>query len=156
MIAPEASMRTPLYLEDISVGQRFVTAQVVIDEAAILSFARAFDPQLFHTDAVAAKDSFFAGLVASGWHTAALTMKLQVESGPLLAGGMIGAEVELRWPRPTRPGDVLHVESEVVAVTPSRSKPGRGSITLRSQTVNQHGEVVQIQTAKLLALRRPL
>ncbi len=149
-------MRTPLYLEDISVGQRFVTAQVVIAEAAITAFGRAFDPQPFHTDGAAAKHSFFGGLAASGWHTAAITMKLLVESGPKLAGGTIGAEVELRWPRPTRPGDILHVESEILAVTPSRSRPDRGFITLKSDTLNQKGEVVQTQTAKLLAWKRPL
>jgi len=149
-------MRTALYLDDISVGQRFVTGEAVLDEAAIIAFARAFDPQPFHLDHVAARQSFFAGLAASGWHTAALTMKLQVESGPLLAGGMIGAQVELRWPKPTRPGDVLHVESEVLAVTPSRSRPERGFITLQSHTLNQNGEVVQIQTAKLLVWKRPL
>jgi len=148
-------MRTPLYLEDIAVGQRFVTASVVIDEEAIKNFARQFDPQPFHLDNAAAEKSFFKGLAASGWHTAALTMKLQVESGPLLAGGMIGASGEVTWPRPTRPGDELHVESEVLAVTPSRSKPDRGFVTLKSQTLNQRGEAVQVQTAKLLVWRRP-
>ena len=149
-------MRTPLYLEDISVGQRFVTATAVLDEEAIKSFARSFDPQPFHTNEAAARQSFFQGLAASGWHTAALTMKLQVESGPMLAGGMIGAEVELRWPKPVRPGDILHVESEVLAVTPSRSKPDRGFVTLKSETRNQNGETVQLQTAKLLVWRRSL
>ena len=149
-------MRTPLYLEDIVVGQRFVTESAALDVEAIKSFARNFDPQPFHTDEKAADESFFQGLAASGWHTAALTMKLQVESGPLLAGGMIGAEVELRWPKPVRPGDVLHVTSEVLAVTPSRSKPTQGLVTLKSETRNQTGEAVQVQTAKLLVWRRPL
>src|SRR5476651_2482756 len=125
-------MRTPLYLEDIFVGQRFVTGEALVEEAAIKSFARDFDPQPFHTDPEAAKHSFFGGLAASGWHTAAITMRLQVDSGPQLAGGMIGAKVELSWPRPTRPGDVLHVESEILAVTASRSKPDRGFATLKS------------------------
>ena len=149
-------MRTPIYLDDLSAGQRFVTGQVTLNAEAIKNFARAFDPQPFHTDEAAAKDSFFAGLAASGWHTAALTMKLQVESGPALAGGMIGAEVESRWPRPVRPGDTLHVESEVLAVTPSRSRPDRGFVTLKSETKTQKGELVQIQTAKLLVWKRPL
>lgn len=149
-------MRTPLYLDDIAVGQRFITDKAVLDEEAIKSFARAFDPQPFHTDNEAARHSFFGGLAASGWHTAALTMKLQVESGPPLAGGMIGAGGELTWPRPVRPGDVLHVESEVLAVKASRSKPDRGFITLRSQTLNQNGEAVQILTAQLLVWKRPL
>ena len=149
-------MRTPLYLDDIVVGQRFVTDKATLDEDAIKSFAHAFDPQPFHTDNEAARHSFFGGLAASGWHTAALTMKLQVESGPPLAGGMIGAGGELTWPRPVRPGDVLHVESEVLAVKASRSKPDRGFITLRSQTLNQNGEAVQILTAQLLVWKRPL
>src|SRR6201986_2189730 len=120
-------MARALYLEDLTVGQTFESGPHRIETEAIKRFAARFDPQPFHTDEAAAKDSFFAGLAASGWHTAALTMKLQVESGPALAsdqsgaGGMIGAEVELRWPMPVRPGDVLHVESEVLAVTPSRS-----------------------------------
>src|SRR5579872_4324859 len=143
-------MRTPLYLEDIAVGQRFVTGTILLEAQAIKDFARAFDPQPFHTDEEAAKDSFFAGLAASGWHTAALTMKLLVESGPAVAGGLIGAAGELSWPRPTRPGDILQVESEVLAVVPSRSKPDRGLVTLKSETRNQKGEAVQIQTAKLL------
>lgn len=149
-------MRAPLYLEDLAVGQRFVTDEVALDAAAIQAFAKAFDPQPFHTDETAAKDTFFGGLAASGWHTAALTMKLQVESGPALAGGMIGAEVELRWPRPVRPGDILHVESEVLAVTPSRSRPDRGLVTLKSETRTRDGAAVQVQTAKLLVWRRPL
>ena len=149
-------MRAPLYLEDISVGQKFVTEATQLDEAAIKAFARQFDPQPFHTDSEAAKDSFFGGLAASGWHTAAITMKLLVESGPALGGGMIGAGGELTWPLPARPGDTLHVESEIMAVTPSRSRPERGFVTLRSETRNQKGEAVQILTARLLAWKRPL
>jgi acyl dehydratase len=125
-----------------------------LTEDEIRIFAREYDPQPFHTDPQAARHSVFGGLAASGWHTASISMRLQVESGPPLAGGMIGASVELVWPRPTRPGDVLHVESEVLDVTPSRSKPDRGFITLKSQTLNQKGEVLQIQTSKLLVWRR--
>ena len=149
-------MRAPLYLEDLSVGQRFVTAEARVEEDAIKAFARDFDPQPFHTDNLAAKDSFFGGLAASGWHTAAITMKLLVESGPQLAGGMIGAGGEISWPLATRPGDVLHVESEVLEITPSRSRPDRGMVTLRSRTLNQKAEVVQLLTARLLAWKRPL
>ena len=148
-------MSEPLYLEDIFVGQRFVTGTEVMTAEAIKAFARDYDPQQFHTDETAAKDSFFAGLAASGWHTAAVTMRLQIASGPPIAGGMIGASGELSWPRPTRPGDVLHVESEVMDVTPSRSKPERGFVTLKSETKNQKGEVVQLFVVKLLAWRRP-
>jgi acyl dehydratase len=148
-------VRELLYLEDVFVGQRFVTGTQTLSEAAIKAFARDYDPQPFHTDEVAAKDSFFGGLAASGWHTAAVTMRLQIESGPPLAGGMIGAGGELSWPKPVWPGDVLHVESEVLAVTPSRSKPERGFITLKSETKNQNGEVVQLFIVKLLIWRRP-
>ncbi|HVZ28635.1 MAG TPA: MaoC family dehydratase [Rhizomicrobium sp.] len=147
-------MRGPLYLEDLEVGQRFKTGTHTLTDDEIRAFARDYDPQPFHTDMQAARHSFFGGLAASGWHTAAITMRLQVESGPPLAGGLIGAGVELSWPKPVRPGDVLHVESEIMAVTPSRSKPDRGMITLKSETRNQRGEVVQVQTSKLLVWRR--
>jgi acyl dehydratase len=148
-------MSEPLYLEDVFVGQRFVTGTKEVTAAAIKSFAREFDPQDFHLDEEAAKTSFFGGLAASGWHTAAITMRLQVESGPQIAGGIIGASGELSWPRPVRPGDMLHVESEVLEVAPSRSRPERGFITLRSETKNQKGEVVQTFTVKILIWRRP-
>jgi acyl dehydratase len=115
-----------LYLDDLFVGQRFTSRTHVIDEAQIKAFAREFDPQPFHLDADTAKGTLFAGLVASGWHTASITMKLMVESGLPLAGGIIGVGGELAWPKPTRPGDTLHVESEVVEITPSRSRPDRG------------------------------
>ena len=148
-------MSERLYLEDVFVGQRFVTGTQAVTAEAIKAFARDYDPQPFHTDEETAKDSFFDGLAASGWHTAAITMRLQIDSGPPLAGGMIGAGGELSWPRPVRPGDVLHVESEVLAVTPSKSRPERGMITLKSETKNQKGEVVQLFTVKLLIWRRP-
>src|SRR5215470_13926978 len=91
----------------------------------------------------------------SGWHTAAITMRLQVESGLPISGGIIGAGGEINWPRPTRPGDILHVESEVLEINPSRSRPDRGMVTVRSETRNQRGEVVQTLTVKLVAPRRP-
>ena len=147
-------MREILYLEDLKVGQRFRTGSHPLTEDEIIAFARQYDPQPFHIDPEAARHSFFEGLAASGWHTGAITMRLQVESGPQLAGGMIGASMELSWPRPTRPGDTLHVESEILEVTPSRSKPDRGFITLKSLTKNQKDEVLQSQTAKLLVWRR--
>jgi acyl dehydratase len=147
-------MREMLYLEDLKPGQRFRTGTHPLTEDEIMAFARDYDPQPFHIDPQAARHSFFNGLAASGWHTASISMRLQVESGPPLAGGMIGATVELNWPRPTRPGDVLHVESEILDVVPSRSKPDRGFITLKSETLNQKGEVLQIQTSKLLVWRR--
>ena len=147
-------MQSMLYLEDLKSGQRFKTASHALSEDEIKAFARDFDPQPFHLDGEAARQSVFGGLAASGWHTAAISMRLLVDSGPALAGGMIGASVELSWPRPTRPGDILHVESEIEEVIPSRSKPDRGFITLKSETKNQKGEVVQLQRAKLLVWRR--
>jgi acyl dehydratase len=144
-----------LYLEDFVVGARFTSGTHTLDADQIKTFARQFDPQPFHLDEEAARHSFFGGLVASGWHTAAITMSLLVESGMPIAGGLIGAGGELTWPHPTRPGDTLTVESEVLAVTPSRSRPERGMITLRSRTRNQKGEVVQDMTSRMLAWRRP-
>jgi len=143
-----------LYLEDLYVGQRFTSGAHTVDEAQIKAFAGQFDPQPFHLDNEVAKSTLFAGLAASGWHTAALTMRLQVEGGLPIAGGIVGAGGELSWPRPTRPGDTLHVESEVIEVTPSRSRPDRGIATVRSETHNQRGEIVQTQTAKLVVPRR--
>ncbi len=142
-----------LFLDDLYVGQRFRSATHIIDEAQIKAFAAQFDPQPFHTDEETAKDTFFKGLAASGWHTAAITMRLNVETGLPLAGGIIGAGGELNWPAPTCPGDMLHVESEVVEITPSRSKPDRGIAVIVSRTVNQRGEVVQILKAKLVVPR---
>ena len=126
-----------------------------MDVEQIKAFAAQFDPQPFHPDEAAAKATFFHGLAASGWHTAAVTMSLLVKSGMPIAGGLIGAGCELTWPRPTRPGDILQVESEVLAVTPSRSRPERGMITVKSETRNQKGEVVQVMTSKMLVWRRP-
>ncbi len=142
------------HLEDLRVGQRFRSGTHALDEAQIKSFARQFDPQPFHVDDDQARDTLFGGLAASGWHTAAITMRLMVGGVPL-AGGIIGAGGEINWPKPTRPGDVLHVESEIVEITPSRSRPDRGTVTVRSETLNQRGETVQVLTAKLIVPRRP-
>lgn len=147
-------MAERLYLDDLHVGQRFTSAKQVLTAEAIKEFAAQFDPQPFHLDEAAAEASLFGGLVASGWHTAAVTMRLLVEGGAPIAGGVIGAGGEVAWPRPTRPGDELQVASEVLAVTPSRSKPDRGIIVVRSETRNQRGEVVQIMTSKLVVPRR--
>ena len=143
-----------LYLDDLHVGRRFTSRTHLVDEAQIKAFARQFDPQPFHLDNDAAKRTLFAGLAASGWHTAAVTMRLLVESGLPLAGGIIGTGGEVTWPKPTRPGDTLQVESEVIAITPSRSRPDRGTATVRSLTRNQRNEVVQELTAKLIVPRR--
>jgi acyl dehydratase len=155
MTTPSEPSPRRLYLDDFHVGQRFTSGTHALDAEQIKAFARQFDPQPFHLDEESARDTFFEGLAASGWHTAALTMKLQVEGGLPLAGGIVGAGGDISWPRPTRPGDILHVESEVQAVTPSRSRPERGMVTLRSETRNQRGEVVQVLIAKLIAHRRP-
>jgi len=146
--------RERLYLDDLRVGQRFTSATHAVTVEQIVASAAEFDPQPFHMDPEAAKDGFFGELVASGWHTAAITMRLQVESGLPIAGGIVGAGGELSWPAPTRPGDVLHVESEVIEIKPSRSRPERGMITVRSETRNQRGDVVQKLMVKLVVPRR--
>jgi acyl dehydratase len=150
----EESVTDKIYLDDLQVGQTFSSAAEEMTEAEILAFAERYDPQPFHLDHEAAKGTLFGGLAASGWHTAAFTMRLNVTSGPKFAGGIVGGGGELQWPMPTRPGDVLHVESEVLEITPSRSKPDRGMVVLLSNTVNQDGKVVQISKMKLVVPRR--
>lgn len=150
----ESNAKEPLYLEDLRVGRRFVTGTHLIDEEQIKAFAQEFDPQPFHLDEDAAKDSFFQGLVASGWHTGAVSMRLLVESGLAIAGGLIGASVEVNWPQPTRPGSIIHLEIEIMELRPSKSRPERGLATIRGETRNQFGEVVQVMTAKLMVPRR--
>jgi acyl dehydratase len=155
-ISSEEKMRNPLYLEDLSPGQRFTSRTYRVEAEEIRAFAKQFDPQPFHLDEESAKTSLFSGLAASGWHTAAITMRLTVETGLPLAGGIIGVGGEISWHRPTRPGDTLHVESEILEVTPSRSRPDRGIVTVRNETRNQLNEVVQTFTAKLFVPRRPV
>ena len=150
----QAGTTKTLYLDDLFVGQRFNSDTRLIDEEQIKAFAKQFDPQPFHLDAEAAKETLFEGLVASGWHTAAITMRLLVGSMPI-AGGVIGAGAEISWPKPTRPGAVLRVESEIVELRPSRSRPDRGLAIIRSETRNQLGEIVQVLAAKLVVPRRP-
>jgi acyl dehydratase len=145
-----------LYLDDLYVGQRFTSGTCVIDEARIKEFAAEFDPQPFHLDEAAAQASIFKGLAASGWHTAAVAMRLLVAGGLPFATGIIGLGGEISWPRPTRPGDLLRVESEIIEITPSRSKPQQGVATVRSTMLNQNGEAVYLFTAKILVFRRPM
>jgi len=146
---------TARYLEEFAVGQTWGSRTVRIDEQQIKVFAEQFDPQPFHLDDKAACQSLFGGLAASGWHTAAITMRLLVESEVTPAGGILGVGVdELRWPRPVRPGDELHVESEVVEVRPSESRPNQGLIRVRATTLNQNGQAVQVFVANLLVARR--
>jgi acyl dehydratase len=152
---PNHETRQAIYLEDLHPGQKFVTGEHLMDEDRIKAFAAEFDPQPFHLDAAAAEASVFRGLAASGWHTAAVAMRLMVTSGPPFAAGIIGLGGEISWPRPTRPGDRLHVESEVLEVLPSRSKPNQGIVVVRNVAINQNGEPVQVFTAKILAFRRP-
>jgi acyl dehydratase len=145
-----------LYFDDIHPGQRFAgTNSCTIDEAQIKAFASQFDPQPFHLDEAAGRSTLFGGLVASGWHTAALTMRLIVEGGPPLAGGSVGLGAEITWHEPVRPGDTLHVRAEVLETTLSRSRSDRGRVVLRTETLNQHGRVVQTCLSKVLVPRRP-
>ena len=152
----DKALEPRLHLDDLHVGQRFVSGSHALDAAQIKAFAEMFDPQPFHLDDAAAQATLFAGLAASGWHTAAITMRLQVDSGLPFEGGIIGVGAELSWPRPTRPGDILRVESEVVEITPSRSRSrsDRGMALVRSETKNQRDEVVQVLVAKLVLPRR--
>jgi len=143
-----------LFLEDLSVGQKFTSDKHVLDASQIKAFAQQFDPQPFHLDDEAAKNTFFGGLAASGWHTAAITMKLLTTTRPGIAGGLIGGGGEITWPQATRPGDILQVTSEILEIKPSRSRPERGMAIMRSETRNQHGDIVQILTSKLVVPKR--
>ncbi|AWK86793.1 MaoC family dehydratase [Azospirillum thermophilum] len=145
------------YLEDLKVGDRFAGSSsrtVTADE--IVAFAGNYDPQPFHLDEDAARDSLFGGLAASGWHTAALTMRMIVDGETRLAGGYIGLGVEsVSWPRPTRPGDRLRIESEVLELRESGKRPDSGVARIRTVTFNQKDEVVMTMVANLLVPRRP-
>jgi acyl dehydratase len=144
------------YLEDFVVGQVYGSECITVDIERIKTFAAEFDPQPFHQDAEAARQSIFGGLVASGWHTAALTMRLLVESEFTPAGGLVGAGFdELRWPLPVRPGDRLHVEAEILEVRPSKSRPNLGLVKGRITTTNQNGDAVQVFVANIVVPRRP-
>jgi len=142
-----------LYLDDLRVGQRFSAGTYRMEEARMKAFAAEFDPQPFHLDDAAARRSIFRGLAASGWHTAAATMRMMVQGLPF-AGGLVGLGGEMAWARPTRPGDTLRVEMEIQAITPSRSKPNQSVVTVRCVTLNQKGEEVQVFTTKVLAFKR--
>jgi len=155
-IADPANPSMPRYLEDFAPGQKFGSGRLTIDKERINSFAKEFDPQPFHLDEHAATQTIFQGLAASGWHTAALTMRLLVESEFNPAGGIVGAGFdELRWPRPVRPGDELHLEIEVLEVRASKSRPNEGLLKVRTATLNQNGEPVQISVGNLVVKRRP-
>lgn len=143
-----------LYLEDIKVGDRFVSREYEMKLEEIKQFAQAYDPQEFHLDEDKAEDHpIFQGIAASGWHTAAVTMRLWTECFPI-AKGLIGSESSLRWPRPTRPGDRLHVEVEIDAITPSKSKNDRALVSYVTQALNQHGDVLFISTTKIIVFKK--
>ena len=144
-----------LYLDDLQVGQRFTSGTYLMEESRIKQFAAEFDPQPFHLDETAGRASVFKGLVASGWHTAAVAMRLLATGGLPIANGLIGFGGEIAWPKPTRPGDLLHIESEILEIAPSRSKPQQGVVTVQSRMLNQNEEVVYLLTAKLLVFKRP-
>lgn len=140
-------------LDDMKVGLRFTGESHVVEEQEIIAFAKQFDPQPFHIDPALASRTLFGGLIASGWHTGAMTMRLLLEAFPI-GGGTIGLGGEVTWPHPVRANDALHIEGEVSAVKPSRSHDDRGIVTVRTETKNQNGEVVQTLTANLLVFRR--
>jgi acyl dehydratase len=143
------------YLEEFAVGQKFGSGRMRVDAERIKSFAAEFDPQPFHLDEEAARHTLFGGLAASGWHTMAVTMRLLVQGEVKPVGGIVGVGAEVSWPRPMRPGDELHLESEVTEVRPSKSRPDQGMVKLRTTTFNQNGEAVQILIANLVVPRRP-
>lgn len=143
-----------LYLEDLNVGDRFISREYEMTLEEIKQFAGQYDPQPFHLDeAEAEKSSIFQGLAASGWHTAAVTMRLWTECFPI-QGGLIGSESSLRWPRPTRPGDKIHVEVEISAIVPSKTKNDRGIVSYITQALNQNGDVLLISTTKIVVFRK--
>ena len=144
------------YFEDLAVGQKFASPVLPIDADAITAFAAAYDPQPFHLDDEAARATMFAGLAASGWHTAALSMRLCLASDFRPAGGILGIGGELSWLKPVRPGDTLRVEIEVIETRLSRSRPGQGIVKVQITTLNQRNEAVQIFTPTLFVDRRPV
>jgi len=144
-----------LYFEELTPGRRFRSGTRTLDAAGIKAFAREYDPQPFHLDETAAAATFFGGLVASGWYTAAVSMRLLVDGEFRPAGGIVGAGIdEFRWPLPVRAGDTVHVESEVIEARPSKSRPEIGIVRVRHTTRNQRGEAVQDFIANHVVQRR--
>ena len=137
---------------ELAIGHRFESRSHTVTGEEITAFAREFDPQPFHLGEETARESFFGRQVASGWHTAALTMRLLVETRPFV-GGIVGGAAELTWPRPTFPGDTLRVVAEVAELIPSRSRSDRGVVVVRSETLNQQDEVVQLLVTRLVMPR---
>jgi acyl dehydratase len=143
------------YFEELSAGQKFGSPSLTVEADQIVAFAREFDPQPFHLDDTAARRSIFEGLAASGWHTAAMTMRLCVAGDFRPAGGILGIGGELNWLKPVRPGDTLRVECEVLETRASRSRPAQGIVKIRVATFNQHGDIVQTFEPTLFVDRRP-
>jgi acyl dehydratase len=143
-----------LWLDDFAEGMTFRSGTYEVTTAEVKEFASRFDPQLFHLDEEQAVGTLFGGLAASGWHTAAMTMRLFVAAFPI-ATGIIGSDMTLKWPTPTRPGDVLHLEITVDSVTWSASRPDRGTVVVSYETLNQNAEVRQRATGRIVAWRRP-
>lgn len=147
-------MMKKLYLEDLNVGDRFISGGYELTVEKIKSFAQEYDPQPFHLDEITAKQHpVFQGLAGSGWQTAAITMRLWAECFPV-AGGLLGIGAEIQWKLPTRPNDVLHVEVEILDIKPSRSKPQQGIVTYLTQTINQHDQVVQEVKTRIVVWSR--
>jgi acyl dehydratase len=144
-----------LYFEDFAVGQIFTTGRRRVEAAEIIEFATKYDPQPFHLDPEAGKASLFGGLAASGWHSAAMMMRLIVDSEFRPAGGIIGGGGEIAWLKPVRPDDELRVTSEIIGVRESKSRPRHGLVTVRLTMLNQDGEAVQTFAPTLLVNRRP-
>ncbi|WP_457796421.1 MaoC family dehydratase [Methylocystis sp. S23] len=149
-------MSKTVYFEDLVVGQRFESPPVEMTQEQMIRFSRENDPQFFHVDPEAAKESIFGGLVGSGWQTGALTLRLLLEScGMTFAGGVVGLDAHISWKRPVRPGDRLHIEGEITMLRTSRSQPDRGFVTFKATTLNGAGETVQTIEATMLAFRDP-
>lgn len=146
-------MKTPLYLDDLQIGDRFNSDTYILTQEKLLAFAGEYDPQPFHLDEELAKETLFNGLAASGWQTAAITMKLWTKTLQI-ANGLIGIECNLKWPTPTRAGDTLQVEAEIIDIKVSSSKPHMGIVTYHSLTKNQHGQVVQDTTTKVVVFKK--
>lgn len=153
--APEPIRPDGLWLDDLATGMTFRSEPYEVTEAEIVAFASRYDPQLFHTDPERARNTFFGGLAASGWLTAAITMKLFSEAVPL-ATGVIGSEITLKWVSPTRPGDLLHLQAAIDEITVSRSAPDRAGVLFTYSTTNQHAQVRQQTSGRVLVWRRPI
>lgn len=143
-----------IWLGECQVGDYYVSDTYEVTEEEIIAFAKQYDPQTFHIDPIKAKDSFFKGLAASGWLTGSVMMKLQVASNPF-GFGLVGVEVSLEWPSPTRTGDILQIRTEIKDIKMSRSKPNRGILSMETITTNQHGEVRMVMQNKILGFTRP-